>query len=453
MRIDVVISPKEATSKEFAKVSLSTPDGTSTELDLDFTTLLRRIRKPSSAALDFLFFAAVVYGIDKLVPRKTGQDHWTRHLEVSIPVEESHKWTPLCPVINDCVGFLTGDEWSVSFSPREHSIIRPRRRQRRTKRIPMIRGNAACLFSGGLDSLVGAIDWLEFHPDKSLVAVGHHDPSVAGPLSDQKRVRTPLQQHYSTRLSSILVGVGQYPSGPEITFRSRSLLFIGLGLCVASSLGEGTPLLIPENGTIAVNVELTPSRRGSCSTRTAHPYYLSRLQDTFDGLGLVHPLSNPLLPKTKGEVVEQCQNPTLVQQAALGTVSCAKRGHKRTWKNRQAKGCGRCMPCIYRRAALHRIDLDREEYGVDICQGDVDVGDSGSEAADDFRACLSFLNRNPTQNEIARMLVSNGPLSPNEALAHAATVNRAMDEIRALLKAKGTPGIKRLAGLMWRPQS
>jgi hypothetical protein len=111
------------------------------------------------------------------------------------------------------------------------------------------------------------------------------------------------------------------------------------------------------------------------------------------------------------------------------------------------------MPCIYRRAALHRIGLDQEVYGVNVCQGGVDMGDSGSEAPDDFRASLSFLNRNPTQNEIARMLVVNGRLAPNEALAHAATVSRAMDEIMALLNAKATPEIRRLAGLMRRHKS
>lgn len=447
MRINIIISPTETSATEFAKVVLSTPDETSSQLNIDFTKLLRQTRQTSSEALDFLFFSAVVYGIDKLVPRKSGQDSWTRHLEVTIPVGEPDKWTPLSQVIEDCIGYLTGDEWSISFSQRVHSLIRRKRRKGRLRRVPMVQGEAVSLFSGGLDSLVGVIDWLESHSDRSLVAVGHHDPSVDGPLSDQERVLTHLRNHHGTRLSPVLVGIGQYPSGPEITFRSRSQILIGLGLWVASSLGKGTPLLIPENGTIAVNVELTPSRRGSCSTRTAHPYYLNQLQTILNGLGLSHQLRNPLLPKTKGEVVHHCQNQTLLRQAVLDTVSCAKRGHKRTWVNRQAKGCGRCMPCIYRRAALHKIKFDQETYGVNICDGDIDVSDSASEAADDLRACLSFLKRDPTENQIARMLVSNGPLSPDEAITHAATVDRAMDEIRALLNDKGTSEIKRLAGL------
>lgn len=453
MKINVVISPTESTAKEFAKVDLLIPGRDTSRLEIDFTKLLRCTPKPTSEAIDFLFFTAIVYGIDKLVPRKLAKDRWTRTLEVAIPVLEPKKWRKLSSIINDCVSFLTGDTWSITFLQRKHSIIRRKRHRRPPPKHQIVRGEAACLFSGGLDSLVGVIDWLELHAGKSLVVVGHHDPSVAGPLSDQKRVLDHLKKHYRNRISSVLIGIGQCPSGPEITFRSRSLLFIGLGIWVASGLGEATPLLIPENGTIAINVELTPSRRGSCSTRTAHPYYLSQLQRILDGLNLTHPLVNPHLPKTKGEVIQECRNATLLQRAGSDTVSCAKRGHKRTWINRQAKGCGRCMPCIYRRAALHRIGIDQETYGVNICKGDVDVSDKTSVAADDFRALLSFLNRNLTKSEIARMIVTNGPLVLDDAIAHAATVDRAMNEIRSLLAEKGTPKVRRLVTVMKRNKS
>jgi len=313
--------------------------------------------------------------------------------------------------------------------------------------LPLASGSAVCLFSGGLDSLVGAIDWLEDHADESLVLVGHHDPKITGPNSDQKNVFGILQQHYPQRLSPVLVGVGQMPSGKEMTLRSRSLLFVALGVLVAESLGDNVPVLVPENGTIALNVPLTPSRRGSCSTRTAHPYYLTQLQKWLDGIELKHPLSNPLLPKSKGEVVAECKNSKVLATAAMRSVSCAKRGHTKTWKNRSAKGCGRCMPCVYRRAALHKAGLDQETYGVDVCRGDVDVSDRDSESADDFRACISFLRRNPSASEIAKMLIANGPIPPLDAMSHSGTVQRAMEEIRCLFKDKATVEIKRVAGL------
>ena len=105
------------------------------------------------------------------------------------------------------------------------------------------------------------------------------------------------------------------------------------------------------------------------------------------------------------------------------------------------------MPCIYRRAALHTIGLDTENYGNDICNGEVKINDAGSEAADDLRACLSFVSRNCSESEIAKMLIASGPLNPLELLHHAATVRRAMDEIRQLLRDKAIPSIRRRAGL------
>jgi 7-cyano-7-deazaguanine synthase in queuosine biosynthesis len=448
MRFDVSVSPNESAPKESAKVVLSGSDDRVTQLYFDFTTLLRRVKPPSEAALDLLFVGGIVYALDKLMPRSLADDAWSRLFEVEIPVREPNKWNHVRLTVNDCLGFLTGDDWRVSFIERQSPLIRRRRRKRRARlRLSLASGSTVCLFSGGLDSLVGAIDWLEANPGESLVTVGHHDPNIAGPLSDQKNVSRIVRQHYPMRLSPVFVGIGQTPSGDEISMRSRSLLFVALGVLVADTLGGNVPVLIPENGTIALNVPLTPSRRGSCSTRTAHPYFLKRLQEWLNGVGLQHELGNPLLGKTKGEVVAECGNGEVLRAAVLESVSCAKRGHTRTWKNRSAKGCGRCMPCIYRRAALHKIGLDQEAYGVDVCQGDLDLSDRNSESADDFRACLSFLCRRPSEIDIAKMLVAAGPLNPLEAMGHAATVHRAMQEIVNLLNDKATVDIQQAARL------
>ena len=90
----------------------------------------------------------------------------------------------------------------------------------------------------------------------------------------------------------------------EPSLRSRSIVFIGLGIYAASEVGAEIPLLAPENGTIALNLPLTPSRSGSCSTRTMHPFYLDTLRSVLNDLGLKNSLTNPLGLKTgKGECV------------------------------------------------------------------------------------------------------------------------------------------------------
>ncbi len=444
-KISITVNPNKPTKHECAGITVRTSTGLSSQLHIDLKSLQKGLPTPCPEAQDFLLLGAVVYTADKLVLRKKAADLWARDISVTLPVNSPEKWMGLASDINNCIAFLTGDNWTFSFKQRRRRLRVPRELKLKRK-TESIKADAATLFSGGLDSLTGAIDWLESN-DGRLVLVGHHDTRVAGPLSDQKRLLKSLTARYEGRISSKLIAVGQDPPGKEKTFRSRSALFLGLGLFVVNALDKDLELLVPENGTIAVNCPLTASRRGSCSTRTAHPRFLREMDEIANKLGLKGTIRNPLLEKTKGEVIECCKNLDFLKAVALESVSCSKRGHRMWWKNRKARQCGSCMPCIYRRAALHKVDLDNELYGDNICRGWTKLKDPKAEAPNDFRACLSFIRRNPSEDEIARMLAANGEHNVSSVRGHAATVHRAMAEIAEWLKAKATKEIRKRAGL------
>ncbi len=148
--------------------------------------------------------------------------------------------------------------------------------------------------------------------------------------------------------------------------------------------------------------------------------------------------------------MEQCLNQEVLNATAMESVSCAKRGHKKTWYNtgKTIRGCGRCLPCIYRRAALHTVDLDSgSSYGRDICKGQVKLN-SDKDLADDFRALVSFLHRDVSKQEIASLLLANGNIEVNRLMEYADVVVRSIDEVRTLLRNKGTDEIKQRAGLV-----
>ena len=445
MKIDTHISPTEA-AKELAVVTLRCVDhDVECVLDLDFSVLHDRCNIPDSIIFDLLFFASVVYSVDKLISREKTDDRWTRTMELCLPVSNHEKWITVAEDIEICLTFLTGDNWKIRFTKLQHQLYRPKQRKRaRSKVPPPAKGNTVSLFSGGLDSLVGAIDYLESNPSNTLFLVGHSD-RYSKATSDQKRVYGDLQDHYQSRLDLLQVKVGPKPSGQEKTYRSRSLLFIAIGMYVARSIGNHTPLLIPENGAIALNVPLTPSRRGSCSTRTAHPFFLSKLRGIFKKLGIENKLCNPLELKTKGECMEECLNRDILHIAAPKSVSCAKGGHKSWWPDTSARGCGVCVPCIYRRASLYKVNWDEEPYGRKICRIDLN---SKKVYPNDFRALVSFLRRNLSRQEIAYLLQANGNIEITRLQEYADIVARSMDEVRALLQAKGTDEIKRRAGLI-----
>ena len=95
--------------------------GNKTNLYFDFTTLLRSVRDPSVTAQDFLLVATTVYALDKLVPRSKARDQWSRSFEVTIPVEDPAAWKKVTGIANDCLSFLSGDDWNVQYTKRTRS--------------------------------------------------------------------------------------------------------------------------------------------------------------------------------------------------------------------------------------------------------------------------------------------------------------------------------------------
>ena len=413
-------------------------------LDLEYQRLAV-LRNRNPVALELLLLAGSVYALDRAYARQTAGDSWTRSFSLTLPVADPKLWAQSRPAFVDCLEFLTGDRWVINFVARKAPILTLRAMPVSSRPFFLREVGQTCLFSGGLDSLVGAINLLEAS-DARVLLVGHHDRDMAGPYGDQQALLQRLRNHYPRRIGDVLARVGQSGAGHDVTLRARSFLFIALGVFAASAIGMTIPLFVPENGTIALNVPLTPSRRGSCSTRTAHPRYLSSLGQALDAIGLGTSVVNPFVLKTKGEVVAGCRNPGLLRLLVPLSVSCAKRGHRREWLRRTAHGCGRCMPCIFRRAALHKVGLDQEVYGVDVCGGEVDVGASDV-GGGDFRACLSLLRRGLSRDQLATALLVNGPLEIQQLPAYADTVARALQELRQLFRDKGTPAVRRAAGL------
>lgn len=426
----------------FAPINLMLSNGERLcQAEIKYTNLVK-FGPANSTLTDFLVIASVVYAVDKLVSRSDTNDNWTRSLSVSIPVADITIWNSVKQKLDSCISFLTGDLWEIDFTQQLSSPIRG------VQYNPLFRptGDAVCLLSGGLDSLIGVINWLQSNCENTLYTVGHYDNQIPNTKSDQINLVTKLKEKYNNLNGHVQVCIGHSNQTVENTLRGRSLLFIALGIQVAASLGPEIPLYIPENGTIALNLPLNASRRGSCSTRTANPFYLSQLNDILSDIGITNIISNPLQSKSKGEAVRECLDREILTITAPMSASCAKLGRNQNFTHTDAKACGRCMPCIYRRAALHTIGLDNENFGDDICTGEVDVYANGL-TPNDLRSYLAFLKRNPSSREISSMLMANSRLDASMLSEYSETIQRTMDEIRVLLTDKAAPDIKRLAGL------
>lgn len=431
--ITISIAPEADRKKESAKLSLHyAGQREEVALDLDGNALLGISRTIPDLAQDFLCIASCIYATDKALPRHAEDDKWTRHLAVEIPVEHVETWTSVAEDLSGCITFLTGDKWELSFRHNERRLIqkRPRKRFAPFRRI---RGPTVGLFSGGLDSFIGAVDWMTANPEENLLLVGHYDGDVGGPCKDQTELAAALQQRFRNRFLLSQTRVGLSSGSNDTNFRSRSLLFIALGCYFAELFGEEVPILIPENGPIALNFPLTPARRGSCSTRTVHPFFIGELNRILLRVGMVNSISNPYAFKTKGEMVAECLDQAFLFSTCNLTRSCAKLGHPRWWTNRRARACGACIPCLFRRASLHLSGLDLEVYGKPI-----EEMNSLDSTASDVLALVSFLRSQYSDREIAAGLLAQGPLPMDDLRSYVNVVQRMRAEVLVWMRARGS---------------
>jgi 7-cyano-7-deazaguanine synthase in queuosine biosynthesis len=446
MTIRVDLDGENRSDDGLALVTLSGPELEPVTLDLPFKDLYRELGSPISVALDFLVVAGACYAIDKAVARHSGRDWWTRTLDVSFAVSDPERWTSVSKRLDTALTFLSGDVWRTSFRalPCELFVAPKVRRKRARAPDEPDEFEAVSLFSGGLDSLIGVIDLLAGNSKARVLLVGHYD--AAGPKSQQRGLYESLKRRFPGRTKLVQVRVSQKPAkNVESSLRSRSIVFIALGIYAASEVGGDIPVLAPENGMIALNLPLTPSRSGSCSTRTMHPFYLDTLRSVLKDLGLKNTLNNPLALKTKGECVTGCRDQALLKSVAANTVSCSHGSRRQDWKRRSATNCGYCVPCLFRRASLQAAKLDAgKEYGFDVCTDELTVN-SDKTSADDLRALASGLRHFGNDQQIRRAIMSVARVEPLEDYVE--LVSRGLAEVRSWIASKGSSKLRKAVGV------
>jgi len=387
---------------------------------------------PNVTGVDLLLIASAVYAADKRISRATeAQDSWTREIDLHIPLAQPETWTPVVPALQKMLQFLTGDRWRLFFrlSPKKyrnlvHEAITP----------PTII-TSCCLFSGGLDSFIGAVDL--FHDAEYPLLVSHG--WVASDSKHQQLCLDALTAKFASAPIRHLRSRIGFPeelvrdSDVERTERSRSFLFFSLAALAVSGMPNPTKIYIPENALISLNVPLDPLRLGSFSTRTTHPFYLARFNEMLENVGISGQLDNPYRFMTKGEMVSNCKDQSLLEKAHSLTMSCSS-ASKARWKGLPPSHCGHCVPCIIRRAALTELSIpDATVYVTDLHGRTLN---SMKAEGSDIRSFQFAIHRLKNDSNRARVLIhQSGPLAdyPTEIENFAQVYLRGMRELEKLL--------------------
>ena len=298
--------------------------------------ILRKRFQCSTRAWDLLSIALSVVTADFAALRDQSPDGWTREIEADIAVADIQFWTGQAESVARALAFLTTDRWTLRFHEGGMQPMRPKNPVRPAE-------DCVVLLSGGLDSLVGAID----------LAAAKYNPLA---ISQTVRGDADKQVEFASRIGT---GLGHLqlnhnaktPGIQEGSQRTRSLIFLAFGVLVATALqryhdGDQVHLYVCENGFMAVNPPLTGGRLGSLSTRTTHPEFLARLQGVLDAGNLRVKIVNPYGAKTKGEMLRECANQPLLKALAVRSTSCSR------FQRFNYRHCGRCVPCQVRRAAF-----------------------------------------------------------------------------------------------------
>lgn len=358
---------------------------------------------------DLFDISAMIYIADELAQRG---ESWLRRFEFSVPVREKELWESHDEDLSELLRFLTGDENQFIWHQSDSHFELPHHQ------LDLSNGTytAACMFSGGLDSLMGATNLL--NNGETVLLIGHYADNKSSMA--QRDLFSRVRQQFGNRVHLLQCSLARskrrrprygLPEKDEDSHRARSFLFLSLGMAVSVATGIDK-LFFAENGLIALNPPLGRSRAGSLSTRTAHPRFLAGFQRLVHSLGIWDgTLQNPFLYKSKSEItdgIEPWEIPLLSR-----SISCAHTTTVVRWAGLSVNHCGYCVPCIYRRLAMMTAGADRaQDYGWDTFSNLHELPKSK-------QVDMRLLSRRAktiqasTRTELASMVVSHGRFSPS----------------------------------------
>lgn len=371
---------------------------------------------------DLFIIGLSIFAIDKRVSRKEAFNCWTRNLEVSIPVLELDVWNKVKEKWEEMLKFLTGDNWKITF--RKTDAIYSMRKRSSKKKIDISSCTCVSLFSGGLDSFCGAIELLS--RGESPCLIGHNEyPKLR---QKQQKLCDMFCEEYPQQKSVFVSFTANSRApyrgdvllkGTENTSRGRSLLFFCAAVTIAGIIGEGTDIYVPENGFIGLNIPLTNNRKGTCSTRTTHPYFIRCFNQMLNLVGINHKITNFFAFESKGSIVKKVKHTKAFARGAGDTISCSHPclpRYKKQGDKTYPKNCGYCYPCIIRKCSL----LGVEQYDGEYCEPnlslDLYMKKIDSDTTNDMAAIMSTLHRylSMDKNELIRLIKCTGHLTTDE---------------------------------------
>jgi hypothetical protein len=324
---------------------------------------------------DLLEIASYVYAADCSTSRGGHSwseggaiEPWRRDFEFVFPVRDFAFWNQdaVRSLLVQVLQFLSQDQYGIVF--RERAADSPHRQdylEFKDDDWPFYDVDRVLTFSGGLDSLAGAVETAK--AGGKLVLVSHWPTPPY--RSRQDKLFEGLKKTFSVQMIHVPVWINKDGNmGREHTQRTRSFLYSALGTIVASSV-RAKRVRFFENGIVSLNLPVADEVVGSRASRTTHPQSLDLLSRLYELiLDREFVVDNPFIFDTKADVIGRIVNGR--GSGLIGhTCSCARP----MFKSRTRWHCGTCSQCIDRRMAILAAGQESSEteadYVVDVFTG------------------------------------------------------------------------------------
>ena len=351
--------------------------------------------------LDLLELAAYVFAADRLTSRgsRTAVEYqaWARSLHFVVRVRDYEFWrqSTVMDALQESLQFSTGDQSYEFTFQAGHKTPPTSLFDNEAFSVEEQEDLSIMLFSGGIDSLAGAVQRLE-ETDEHVCLVSHL--SQVGTIRTQRSLASALQSEYQGRVSPYqfktqLRRVGERPSRIEETQRSRPFLYGSIAFALATALGRDR-FYIFENGVTSLNFARRDDLMNARASRTTHPQTVGHLTTIFSMISeSPFSIEMPFLWSTKSDVVEYLRNFGR-GHLLTSSVSCS-----RTYKSGQnATHCGECFQCLDRRIGIYGSeaeDCDNEGlYASNIITAGIPSAEGKTTAVDYLRQAASFSDSN-----------------------------------------------------------
>jgi 7-cyano-7-deazaguanine synthase in queuosine biosynthesis len=320
---------------------------------------------------DLIEIAAYVYCADQLASRggkdvDTFGSHWRRRFHYHIPVREPDLWrTPaIASALRELLDFLSDDFYDFTFHPAKNPPGIQPYLGLDEKGAKKFDAEQVMLFSGGLDSLAGAIE--ETVIQRRRIVLVNHRSTEKFCVKHQALLDQLTEKAGPGLLMPMRVRISKAGlDGKDYSQRARSFLFGSVAASVAMMLGQ-RGIRFYENGVVSLNLPVCAQVVGSRSTRTTHPRVLAAMRRLFTLLaGHDFAVDNPFWKETKGDVIRR------IIKAGCETMIKTSRSCAHTWEtSNEHPHCGLCSQCIDRRFGILAADAEQHDpldgYKVDV---------------------------------------------------------------------------------------